>query len=75
MLSARIYSRLNQACRGGHRSMSSGSYLIEQEKYSFLKELGLNKENKGVFDGKWSGSGDVSLKKCLFILHIYRLLD
>jgi len=33
---------------------SSSSY----EKYPFLKELGLDKENCGVYaDGKWFGSG------------------
>ena len=40
--------------------MSSGSYLIDQSKYSFLGELGLAKENKGVFNGEWSGNGEVS---------------
>jgi len=33
--------------------------LIEEEKYSFLKELGLSADNKGVFNGTWGGSGEV----------------
>lgn len=41
------------------RAMSSGKYLIDEPKYSFLKELGLEKDNQGVYDGKWSGSGEV----------------
>lgn len=41
------------------RAMSSGNYLIDEPKYSFLKELGLEKINQGVYDGKWSGSGEV----------------
>jgi len=39
------------------RSMSSG-YLINEPKYSFLKDLGLSESNKGVFDGAWKGSGE-----------------
>ena len=35
------------------------SYLIENPKYSWLKELGLDVENKGVFCGEWVGSGEV----------------
>lgn len=40
------------------RAMSS-NYLINDPKYSFLKELGLQEENKGVYNGSWSGSGQV----------------
>ena len=39
------------------RSMSS--LLIENEKYSWLRELGLAAENPGVYAGKWTGSGEV----------------
>lgn len=40
--------------------MASG-YLIDDPKYSFLKDLGLQKTNNGVYDGqKWGGSGQVS---------------
>lgn len=38
------------------------SYLVDDPKYSFLKELGLKAENPGVFDGKWGGSGEVSFQ-------------
>lgn len=38
----------------------SSSFLINNNKYSFLKELGLNEENAGVYDGKWDANGDVS---------------
>jgi len=37
--------------------MASQSYLIEDPKYSFLKELGLQKENSGVYNGKWVSDG------------------
>lgn len=42
---------------------SASSYLIDESKYSFLKELGLEKNNQGVYHGNWAGSGDV----CYFI--------
>lgn len=44
------------------RAMSS--FLIEDPKYSFLKDLGLQKTNPGGFNGKWFGSGKVSRDKC-----------
>ena len=37
------------------------SYLIEDPKYSWLKELGLGVQNKGVFCGEWSGNGEVCI--------------
>lgn len=38
-------------------SSSSSSYLIDDPKYSFLKDLGLERVNNGVYNGKWTGSG------------------
>ncbi|KAL1132164.1 hypothetical protein AAG570_010121 [Ranatra chinensis] len=35
-------------------------FLIEDPKYSFLKELGLSKCNDGVYNGKWSGKGQAA---------------
>ena len=35
------------------------SFLIEDQKYAFLKDLGLDKTNKGVYNGQWFGSGEV----------------
>ena len=37
------------------------SYLINDPKYSFLKELGLEEKNCGVFSkhGRWFGDGEV----------------
>ncbi|PSN46694.1 Aldehyde dehydrogenase family 7 member A1 [Blattella germanica] len=46
------------------RLMSTSS-LINDPKYSFLKnELGLQDENKGVFDGAWFGNGEVIESVC-----------
>lgn len=39
----------------------SSSFLINDNKYSFLKTLGLNEENAGVYDGKWNANGNVSI--------------
>lgn len=35
----------------------SSSYLIDDPKYAFLKDLGLQRTNYGVYDGEWKGSG------------------
>lgn len=39
---------------------ASAAYLIEDPKYSFLKDLGLKEKNVGVFNGKWEANGQVS---------------
>lgn len=37
------------------------SFLIDRPEYTFLKDLGLERQNQGVFNGKsWSGSGVVT---------------
>lgn len=41
--------------------MASGKYLVEDQKFSFLKDLGLEKINKGVYNGEWTGNGEVCL--------------
>ena len=38
---------------------SMSGLLIEDAKYSWLKDLGLAAENKGVYNGTWCGSGEV----------------
>lgn len=36
------------------------STLIQQQQYGFLRELGLQEENQGVFDGQeWNATGQV----------------
>ena len=39
--------------------MTMASFLIEDPKYAFLKDLGLDKTNQGVYNGQWFGSGEV----------------
>lgn len=43
-----------------YRTMSSGKYLVEDSKFSFLKDLGLSRTNKGVYNGEWTGNGEVN---------------
>jgi hypothetical protein len=47
------------------RKMSN--FLVDEPKYSFLKELGIERRNPGVFNGKWGGSGEVSHHLSSFI--------
>lgn len=42
----------------------SSNFLVNQEKYSFLKDLGLEEVNHGVYDGEWKGSGEVVTSYC-----------
>lgn len=49
----------------GLRAMSSNpDILINQPKYSWLKELGLQEDNPGVFDGTWHAGGKVRSCMC-----------
>ncbi|KAF0300566.1 Alpha-aminoadipic semialdehyde dehydrogenase [Amphibalanus amphitrite] len=48
-----------------YRNMSS-SYLVDSKdaKYEFLRDLGLQSVNDGVFNGKWGGRGEVVTSIC-----------
>lgn len=41
------------------RAMSSRHYLVDDSRFSFLKELGLERVNKGAYNGEWIGNGEV----------------
>lgn len=47
--------------RASFCSAQDGNLLIEEEKYAWLKDLGLKAENDGVYNGTWSARGEVSL--------------
>ncbi|XP_078253127.1 alpha-aminoadipic semialdehyde dehydrogenase [Rhinoraja longicauda] len=49
---------------GWRPSAAMSSLLIQQPKYSWLKELGLKEDNPGVFNGSWGGSGKVVTSYC-----------
>lgn len=55
----RCSSVLRTQLKGIKMASRSVSYLIEDPKYSFLKELGLEKQNAGVYNGQWKGSGEL----------------
>ncbi|BFY98054.1 hypothetical protein BsWGS_01094 [Bradybaena similaris] len=67
---------VGRACRavGLHRAIhyqfhsrhlsAMSSFLIEDPKYAWLKDLGLSTNNKGVYHGKWGGSGEVVMSIC-----------
>ena len=39
---------------------SASQFLINQPKYSFLKDLGLEESNLGAYNGSWFATGEVS---------------
>lgn len=45
-------------------SAQEETLLIDEAKYSWLKDLGLKAENDGVFNGSWGGKGQVSRVCC-----------
>ena len=58
LIRRRLYFTRKQAA-------TMATFLIEDPKYSWLKDLGLEANNKGVFYGKWDGTGEViSFRGC-----------
>lgn len=49
-------------------SRAMSGLLIEDPKYSWLKDLGLSAKNNGVYYGEWTGSGQVIFHK---IHHVF----
>ncbi|CAH1796686.1 unnamed protein product [Owenia fusiformis] len=48
-----------------HKSLTRAmSLLIDNPQYSWLKELGLESDNKGVFNGSWEGAGETVTSYC-----------
>ncbi|XP_063906797.1 putative aldehyde dehydrogenase family 7 member A1 homolog [Zophobas morio] len=56
--STQILSLCKKVASFHRMSTSTGEFLINDPKYSFLKDLGLKATNLGVYDGSWKGSGD-----------------
>ncbi|KAK1174486.1 alpha-aminoadipic semialdehyde dehydrogenase-like [Acipenser oxyrinchus oxyrinchus] len=46
------------------QTAAMSTLLINQPKYSWLKELGLREENDGVYNGTWGGKGEVITSYC-----------
>lgn len=51
---------INQSFVFRGMSVAASHFLVNNPKYSFLKDLGLKEINSGVFDNHWKGSGPVS---------------
>lgn len=49
--------------RASFCSAQDESLLIDEAKYSWLKDLGLKAENDGVFNGSWGGKGQVIINR------------
>lgn len=45
------------------RNLSTSNFLINDPKYTFLKDLDLTEKNHGVYDGTWHGKGEVTVVK------------
>lgn len=50
--------------RASFCSIQEGGLLIEEEKYAWLKDLGLKAENNGVFNGSWGARGETVTSVC-----------
>lgn len=69
--SAAILNLINKnSCVFRKMSASSVNLLINDPKYSFLKDLGLREVNPGVYDGQWKGSGKVQTNFDLNLFYI-----
>uniref|UniRef100_A0A8C6YK67 aldehyde dehydrogenase (NAD(+)) n=1 Tax=Nothoprocta perdicaria TaxID=30464 RepID=A0A8C6YK67_NOTPE len=42
---------------------SMAALLVSQPRYAWLRELGLQEENAGVYNGRWGGSGQIPAPK------------
>lgn len=49
----------------------STKYLVEEKDYDFLKKLGLEKTNIGVFSNRWDANGQVRI----YQLYIFKTLS
>jgi len=56
--------------------MGKDNFLVQDKdpKYGFLKELGLETVNEGVYHGKWTGNGEVSRLVDEFSILVHLLL-
>lgn len=45
--------------RAGFPAAAMSTLLVSQPRYAWLRELGLQEENPGVYNGRWGGRGQV----------------
>ena len=55
------YQTITNGGRTTAPDQTCDNVLVNKPKYSFLKELGIEQHNNGVFNGQWFGSGEVRM--------------
>uniref|UniRef100_A0A672TQD6 Aldehyde dehydrogenase 7 family member A1 n=1 Tax=Strigops habroptila TaxID=2489341 RepID=A0A672TQD6_STRHB len=50
--------------RAGAGAAAMSTLLVSQPRYAWLRELGLQEENPGVYNGRWGGRGQVVTTFC-----------
>ncbi|XP_065096471.1 alpha-aminoadipic semialdehyde dehydrogenase [Paramisgurnus dabryanus] len=61
----RLFTLRNKlALRFGPGAVKMSTLLISQPQYSWLKELDLQEDNDGVYNGCWGGTGEVITSYC-----------
>lgn len=55
----RSLALLQRHSRSYTNSSPQSSFLINDPKYSFLKDLGLDSVNCGVYNGQWKANGEI----------------
>ena len=53
--------------RASFCSAQDSTLLIDEEKYAWLKDLGLKAENDGVYNGTWSARGEVRFHQSFIV--------
>ncbi|KAF7250548.1 Alpha-aminoadipic semialdehyde dehydrogenase [Varanus komodoensis] len=61
---ARAASLVSRAPSCSRPAAFMSTFLINQASYAWLKELGLQEENGGVYNGSWGGRGEVVTSYC-----------
>ncbi|XP_065512765.1 alpha-aminoadipic semialdehyde dehydrogenase isoform X2 [Caloenas nicobarica] len=64
MLRARVAAAALLPLRCGAPAAAMSSLLVSQPRYAWLRELGLQEENPGVYNGRWGGGGQVVTTFC-----------
>ncbi|XP_039766726.1 alpha-aminoadipic semialdehyde dehydrogenase isoform X3 [Ornithorhynchus anatinus] len=63
-LCRRLAARNNAWSPGPRAAATMATLLIQRPEYGWLRELELQEENAGVYDGRWGGRGEVVTTYC-----------
>ncbi|XP_074787568.1 alpha-aminoadipic semialdehyde dehydrogenase isoform X2 [Athene noctua] len=64
MLGARRAAAALLPLWAGAPAAAMSTLLVNQPRYAWLRELGLQEENPGVYNGRWGGGGEVVTTYC-----------